>query len=342
MLENLLRPWILARLATGLAAAVLCAVGVVVALRVLRHWRVGALSEGQLHLERRAELVATLVQVALVFGIVGLGLLVVGADRTSAEIRGAMCAWGVLASTDTGFLALATSGAAAAACALWLVLHRLDLRLPTPVLTKRKFTALLWVAPIVWIDLVATAAFALELDLSVVASCCSVSLDHGVAEATGGAAGGPRLLAAGVAGVAGLGAIGAALWARRKPIAAAAWTATALSLVAAAAAVPAILWYVAPHAYETPTHLCPFCLLHGDVYGIGWPLFAALFAGTVLGSGLGIVEASKRASGAPDEAAAMQRTLGRWTAIAWVAVLVLSAIPVVRFAIVSGGASLWG
>ena len=55
MITNLLRPWILARLSSGAAVAILCAVAVVVAWRVLSRWRIGTTSEGQLILERRAE-----------------------------------------------------------------------------------------------------------------------------------------------------------------------------------------------------------------------------------------------------------------------------------------------
>ena len=63
---NLLRPWVLARLFSGAATVALCLIGAIVAARVLRYWRVGATSEGQLALERRAELVAAVVQVALI------------------------------------------------------------------------------------------------------------------------------------------------------------------------------------------------------------------------------------------------------------------------------------
>jgi len=40
---------------------------------------------------------------------------------------------------------------------------------------------------------------------------------------------------------------------------------------------------VAPYALATPGHLCPFCLLHAQGGWLGWPLFGALFAGTVTG-----------------------------------------------------------
>lgn len=341
VLTNLLRPWILARLLSGAAVAILCVFAVVIAWRVLSRWRVGATSEGQLALERRAELVAAVVQVALLVAVVDLGLTVLTADRLTHSIRGAMCAWGVFDASRWGFVALGTSALAAAGCALWVVLHRLDLRLERPVLTQRKFLALFALAPIVWIDLGVTTAWALDLDMRVVASCCSVGLDDALG-ATTGAAGGPRALWAFAAlGAGAVAALGAALVWRRPGRAASVLTAVA-SVVALAAALPAILGYVAPHAYETPAHLCPFCLLHADVGGIGWPLFSALFGAALCGVAMGLVEAHRRSSGEPAAVSAMERTLGGWAAVLWVATLLLGAAPVVRYAWITGGASLFG
>ena len=342
MLTNLLHPLLLLRVIAALVVAVLVVVGARVAVQVLARWHVMRASEGQLLLERRAELVATLVQAALVMTVAGLALTVLAADRLAPSIRGAMCAYGVFGSTPSGFFALATSAAAAAVCSLWVVLHRLDLRLLTPALTRRKFVALLFVLPVVLTDLVAQLRFVLDLDFTVVASCCSASLDGTAAAIEHAAPAGARDLASGIALAAGLGAVLAALLTRKRPVAGAAYAAGALSLVAAAAAVPAVLWVVAPYAYESPHHLCPFCLLRADVGGIGWPLFAALFVGTLLGVALAAIETQKRAPGVAVEAAAMQRGIASWAAAAWVLALALAAAPVIRYLVMSGGVSLFG
>ncbi len=342
MATNVLHPLLLLRLVAAVVVAALVIAGTRVGWQVLARWHVAQASEGQLILERRAELVATLVQGALGATVAGLVLTVLTADRLAPSIRGAMCAYGVFGSTATGFVALATSAASAAACALWVVLHRLDLRLATPALTRRKFTALLLLAPLVLADLVAQLRFVLELDFTVVASCCSTSLDGAAAVVERAAPAGARSLATGVALTAALGAAGAALLTRRAPRAGAAWAGGALSLLAAAAAVPAVLWVVAPYAYESPHHLCPFCLLRAEAAGLGWPLFAALFAGTVLGSALALVESQKRAPGAAVEGAALQRGLAGWAAGAWLLAVALAATPVVRYLLRTGGASLFG
>ena len=79
-------------------------------------------------------------QVTLILEVLGLGLSVFVTDHLVGGIRGAMCAFGVLASTPTGFHGLFVSVLTAMACGLWVVLHRFDLRLEAPVLTRRKFT----------------------------------------------------------------------------------------------------------------------------------------------------------------------------------------------------------
>jgi len=342
MIANLFRPWLLARLSCGLAAAVLAVVGAAVAVRVLRHFRVAATSEGQLALERRAELAAALVEVCLGASLLGLALAVLGADRMTASIRGAMCAWGVLEASPWGLRSLGVSIAASLACALWVALHRLDLGLRAPVLTRAKFTALLAVAPLVVLDLCASTAHALALDLRVVASCCSTGLDGARALVADDASGLPRQLVAGGFVASAVMAIALCAFTRRRPSAAAALAVGGASAAAAAFSVPAVLSWVAPHAYETPAHLCPFCLLHADVLGMGWPLFAALFAGTALGLGAGLVGSLERASGEPTVARALEARLSSGAAVSWAVALAVALAPVVRYAIVSGGTPLFG
>ena len=336
-MDNLFRPWLLARVLAGLSGALLCAYALFVGMQVLRRWRLRASSEGQLALERRAELVATLVQAGLVASAMGLVLTVLGAERTARSIRGAMCAYGVLDATPFGFASLATSALTTFACGLWLVLHRLDLRLETPALTRRKFAALFVLAPLLIFDVVLFVWHALQLDLGVVATCCSASLDHGTLVTWG--AGGSGSAGWFYAGIGLAGGASLALFAMGRRPGKLGLVAGVLSVAAFAAMLPAVLLFVAPHAYETPTHLCPFCLLQADVGLIGWPLFGALFTGLVLGAGSGMVELSRRVGG--EQVSAMQRRLGRWGAAAWLLCALCAAAPVVRFAWLSGGASLF-
>jgi hypothetical protein len=341
VLENLFRPWILARLVPSLVAAILAVVAVETAIRVLSLKNAPKTSEGALAIERRAELVATLFSVAGVATMLGLAIDVVGAQRLRASVRGAMCAYGVLAESAWGFRSLAISIVASLACAVWVSLHRLDLRLRAPELSRAKFALVLVIAPLVVLDFCAATRFALDLDFRMVASCCSTGLEGARAIVTG-AGGGARSTAFAVFAAASVSAIVLSLAARRWPRSSLTMLAGTSALAAAGAAVPAILGYVAPYAYESPEHLCPFCLLDADGSYLGWPLYAALFVATALGLAT-LTSAIARSRVAEKDAitGALRNMLLR-SAIAWTVALAIASYPPVHFAIVTGGASLFG
>jgi len=119
-------------------------------------------------------------------------------------------------------------------------------------------------------------------------------------------------------------------------------TASFLSAAAPFAALPAVLVVVAPHVLETPTHLCPFCLIHSQGGYLGWPLFSAIFTGSVTGLGLGVVELHRSATGNPPPVSTMLRSLGRWSAVSWATALVCGVFPVIRYLYNSGGVSVFG
>src|SRR5690606_13770885 len=176
----------------------------------------------------------------------GLLLTIVGADRAAHSIRGAMCAFGTLASTPGGFLAVGVSLTATVAFGVYAVAHRLDRRLPTLALTRPKFGLLLLIAPLALLDLVATARYLLSLDFSVVASCCSSTLDLGGPSGAAQAARGAPLPFWGSEALL-VGAAALSAHAGRRPSAPRAALAAALTLLALAAASAAVVHFVAPH-----------------------------------------------------------------------------------------------
>lgn len=341
MLGNLLRPWLLALVLPELVAALLAILAASAALRVLSLGPSPRTSELAIAIERRAELVATLFGVASMATVTALLVEVAGADRLRASVRGAMCAWGVLAEDAWGFRSLALAAVSALACAAWLALHRVDLALRAPELTRAKFALVLVVAPLLVANLGGGLLYALGLDFRMVASCCSTGLE-GARASVLGAEGGARTTAFAVfAGAATLAIVlaGSARARRSAPLASFAALASA---VAALASVPAILGYVAPYAYESPVHLCPFCLLDADGHYLGWPLYVALFAATSLGLAVGVgALASGRVQERDAAWAVVARSLGR-LAIAWALTLACALYPIAHFAIVTGGASLFG
>jgi hypothetical protein len=337
---NLLEPWVLLRLVAGLVACLLFARGAMTAQKVLRHFDVQRATEGQLALEKQIELGATFVRIAAVVQVLSLVLSALGADRMSRGVRGAMCAYGVFGANDWGFRSLAVTGGVALFAAVLAQVYAFDARVRALDLARPLAAMTLAMFPLSVVDLAFAAQFLGKLDLTVVASCCSVQLDP-VAAAGEGYATGPRVLATGLAAIGTTASIAFALLAARSPTKARIMAASVVTLLSLPAAVAASVLEVAPHAFEVPHHVCPFCLLRSDVFAIGYPLYGALFLAATWGLGAGVSTVLARGTAARDALFPFARALLRRGAIAWALALLIAVVPIARFAIVSGGASLF-
>lgn len=339
---NLLEPWVLLRLVAGLIAVLLFARGALTAQKVLRHFDLQRASEGQLALEKQIELGATFVRIAAVVQVLALLLSALGADRMSRGVRGAMCAYGVFAANPWGFKSLAATAIVALLAGVLAQIYAFDARVRALDLARPVAALTLAMFPLSVIDLALAAQYLGKLDLTAVASCCSVQLDP-VAAAGEGYATGPRVLATALAVAGTFASIAAALLAARSPTRGRVAFAASVTLVTLPAALAASILEVAPHAFEVPHHVCPFCLLRSDVFAVGYPLYGAIFLASswALGAGASAALASKHRRAAGDALAPFARVVLRRGAIAWAFALLLGALPVIRFALVSGGASLF-
>ena len=337
---NLLEPWVLLRLVAGVVACVLFARGAHTAQKVLRHFDVQRATEGQLALEKQIELGATFVRIGAVVQVLALVLAALGADRMSRGVRGAMCAYGVFGANDWGFRSLAVTGVVALFAGVLAQVYAFDARVRALELARPLAMMTLAMFPLSVMDLACAFEFLGKLDLTVVASCCSVQLDP-VAAAGEGYASGPRVLATVLAVLGTVASIVVALLAARSPTKARIMMAGVVTLVSLPAAIAASVLEVAPHAFEVPHHVCPFCLLRSDVLAIGYPLYGALFLATTWGVGAGLSALLARGTAARHALAPFARGVLRRGAVAWALALLIAIAPIARFALVSGGASLF-
>lgn len=339
-MTNLLEPWVLLRLVAGLVASSLFVRSALTAQRVLRHFDVRHRTEGQLALEKQLELAATFSRVAAVTQVVALALSVLAADRLSRGVRGAMCAYGVFSADPWGFRSLAATGFVAIAAAIVSQVHAFDARVRTLDLARPLAIITCMMAPLSLIDLAAASKFLLGLDLSVVASCCSVQLDP--VAATGEThASGPRVFVTALAIAGTLLSIVIALVVSRRPVRGRILAAGIVSALTMPPALAASVLEVAPHAFEVPTHVCPFCLLKSDVLGLGYLLYGALFLAIAWAGGAAVSALLSRSSATRDALTGFAAHRLRLGAAAWGCALALGALPVIRFAVIAHGASLF-
>lgn len=337
---SLLEPWILFRLIAGIVAAVFFVRAAVVALRVLRYFDASRATEGQLALERQLELSSTFARIAAVLQAGVLALTVVAADRLSRGVRGAMCAYGVFRANEWGPRALLVTAAVAIAAGVLSQLYAMDTRVRGMDLARPIAAATIAMAPLAILDFAVTSMFLGKLDLTVTASCCSVQLDS-ASSAASSYASGPRLLAATLAPLAIALSVGIALLAARKPRPPLVVLAGGLSLATLPIAVAAAVLEVAPYAFEVPQHACPFCLLKADAFFLGYPLFASIVVAVVWGLGAGGAALLARGPAAHAAFSSFASERLRLGAVAWLVALVIGVAPVVRYAILSGGGSLF-
>jgi hypothetical protein len=340
-MKNLLEPWVLLPVVASFAAALFFVRAASTGVLVLRRFDARRATEGQLALERRLELASTYVRIATVVSVLGLALFVYAADRLHFGVRGAMCAYGVLHENEWGIPALYAWIALALGAGVASQLFALDARVPGGMdLARPLAVASVLLAPL------SVSAFALlwqytsALDLTVVASCCSTQIDETVAQG-GSYASGPRVLATESACVAVAAAVAVAFFVSRRPTRARTVFAASLSVLALPLAALASVLEVAPYVFETPRHTCPFCLLRSDAMGIGFPLYGAIYLAFVWCAGAGLGALMARTEGARGALIEFARNRLSRGAIAWALALAVGAVPVVRYVLVTGGASLF-
>ncbi len=308
--------------------------------RVLRHAHVETATEGQLLLERHFELAGNLVRLGAIAQLFCLVLSVVAADRLSGAIQGAMCGYGVIHQNPWGWPSLAVTIFVSLGAGTLLQLLALDRNVRGLDLMRPLAALCIAIAPVALLDTVLSAAWLGSLDFSVVASCCSTTLGAGRRDAPLFWQG-PRLFATWGAVATALLAIATALWASRRPARGVVTLAGVAALAAVPFAVGAVVLEVAPHVYEVPEHLCPFCLFKADAYFIGYPLFGAIFLAAAWGIGAALAALLSRGENAHAAFPAFARSRLLRQAGAWGVALFLGALPVALYAITSPGASLF-
>lgn len=289
---------------------------------------------------RRIEMAASSVEFGLATSILALVVFVLATDALSSSLDGAMCAYGVVTATPWGTFALAAALASSLANATWLALHRVDLATRTPILTRTKLAALALVLPLAALDLAGHVAFASTLDLSTRVACCTTTFDAGEVSRFLELGGQARNLLGGTALVLVVASIALAARTWRSMSAFMLRAQGAVGILAALTSLAAIVFVVAPYAYETPGHTCPFCLFTDVGHHLGWPLFSAWWLALALSVASLALSGAAKLKAVREDATRPLRHLAAALAIAWTIVLVASTFPVVTY-VASTGARLF-
>jgi hypothetical protein len=277
----ILHPGILALLSGSTLILLMLLVAGWVALRILRHWNADSGSTTQLQLERQTWLVTTLLKYTFGFQIITLFLFLFTLDEIHPLFVGAMCATGSLNANLVGWLVLLIKIGLVFAAAFWLAVNYLDQRTEDTPLVRFKYVTLLLLIPLVALDLWLQWEYFSGLRPQMITSCCGSLFSaegEGVISTLAGlpVEQGMPLFFAVVLLYAGL------------LLASLRWRAVLLrhllfvvSVLLFFVSLAALVSFLSLYIYQMPSHQCPFDMLQGHYYYIGYPIYLGLFTATL-------------------------------------------------------------
>ncbi|MDH3329223.1 MAG: hypothetical protein OEM01_08325 [Desulfobulbaceae bacterium] len=247
------------------------------------YWDPASDSNRQIKLENEIWLTSTLVEYALAVQILSLVIFVLAADHFSNSITGAMCATGSFLANSFGVPALLVKIGGVFFYGFWIVLHQLDIRSEQYPLVRVKYICLLFLLPLLIIDIALVLTYIGGLQPDIITSCCGVVF--------GDSTGGRTNLLSGFSHNVSISLfygttlvliiVGISLVVRWRP-----WLVFFFSgcwFWYFLLALMVVTTEFTPYMYAMPFHKCPFCILKPEYYYIGFFIYSSLFVGTFFG-----------------------------------------------------------
>lgn len=330
--------WVLGLIIGQIAIAAVNAAAFGNALRIVRNWDTTSLSPMQLDLEHRSELIATIVSWSLIFQIFSLVVFEITARSIAPFIPGAMCTVGTLQAHELGWPVLFLKIGALYLYGWWIVINHVDFQLEGFPLTKLKSWYMIFLFPLLLVELLMQIGYFTGLDPSVISSCCGVIFEVG-GEGFGSSVASlpPKITRMALFAFLALLLISSWIWRwETRPAGRLAYAIG--SAVGLGLGIAGIVAFVAPYIYMMPALHCPFIFLDYEHFNYGYLAYIPLFAASFLGISLAVLRAMewkfRQTTRATRPLGTRFVTYSRWL---WVVFLGAAYGPVVKFWIDTGG-----
>jgi hypothetical protein len=256
-------------------------------IQIQRKWDIKSGSDLQLIMERRTYLISTILSYVFIFEIISFFLYIYTAERLHALFVGAMCAAGTLQVNEYGYPALIFKMANFLLAGLWLILNYADNQAYDYPLIKKKYLVLLFLAPLLLTELVLQAGYFLNLRPNIITSCCGSLFSAGQNSLASDLASLPPNLMKGIFYLVIVVTLFGGIRFYRKGKGG--YFFSGMSALTFSVSIASIISFISLYYYELPTHHCPFCILQGEYYYVGYPIYFLLFGGAVCGMGVGVL-----------------------------------------------------
>lgn len=271
---NILTPEVVAILMLDFIFFLLLGLAAVVGVSVIRRWDMSSTSPGQYRLEKQGYLAAAIVKFIIILKIPLIAYFVFVQDKLALVIPGAMCAAGVINSTQSGTWLFGFKLLNLFLFGFWLILNHYDMRHETLPYTRKKFKLLVLVFFLFSAELLLEWNMFQALNPQKLVSCCGSIY----AKAASGLSWRTWADSVHVIFFYVAFALLVVFFALKR------WYLFAVAnIVFLSAALFSLIAFFSTYIYELPTHRCPFCLLQGDYCGIGYLLYILLFGGVFSG-----------------------------------------------------------
>ena len=323
----ILNPAIITLIAGSVLISAYAAYASFFGLQIIRHWDIHSGSERQLELERRTHLISTVMTNLFGLALFSAFLFIYTGDHLHRLFVGAMCAAGTLNVNAYGYPLLVVKVLNIFMCGLWLILNTTDGLGADYPLIRPKYRFLMVITGLLVLETVLTLNYFGALEADVITSCCGTLFSTDTQTVAGGLAAMPSYATSVVLflGVVILLRVGIHLSITGRGARMFGWLSAGM-LVAGIAAVIAV---ISVYYYELPTHHCPFCLLQADYHYIGYPLYLALFAGGIMGSGVGMIDRYRHTPSLRSAIPRLQKRLCLWSMAGYIVFAAIAAYPMV-------------
>lgn len=338
----ILNPWIIGMYVGLLGMMLLYSYALTISAQIVRRWDIKSMAEGQLILERKSHLAATIIQYGLGIQILSLILFYMALESMAEVIPGAMDATGALKANNYGFPALFVKMAVTLVCGIWITIHHVDSKLEDYCLTQFKYRYLFVLAPLLLSDMALQFLYFLNLDPNVITSCCGVVFEiegEGFGSSVASLPPVPMMVIFFIS-VPVLLATGHFL--SRKKTGLGYYLYSSFGLILFFFSILAIISFIAPYIYEMPALHSPFSIMQGEYHYIGYILYGSLFAAFFMSLVPGLMQFLKRKGRQIENVVEeLQRKTLRISIMFWALFFATSLLPIVLFEIRSGAGHLF-
>jgi len=267
-------PYVLTLLIVEGILLLLAALALPFSLRIGLEFNPKATTAFQYDLNKKSYLVATIIMFILLLKLPLFFFFIWTMDALALSVSGAMCAAGILSASPWGSWMFFVKIIALFLLCAWVLVHRQDLSEPTYPFTKQKFYSFQGLFFLLVVEYFLQVAHFAAIPTDTPVHCCSVLFGQKEGFSTlfwqedGVILGlfyGLYLL------------MGVAYFLKHPRL----YGFT--SLVWLGVSIYALIRFFSPYVYELPTHRCPFCLLQGEYYHVGYLMYALAFLGALGG-----------------------------------------------------------